>query len=156
MKFRPFYFKPIILLLPFFCFSQLHHNALSAGGGTNQKVIYSIGQSSVIGNIDISEATVSQGFVNPTNLAFAVETIKTDLTVVIYPNPFVEKFSANLDKKYNDIQVTIQNLAGQLVYSQNFRDSSEVTINTPVLSIQTYLITITADNKMFKAKLIKN
>jgi hypothetical protein len=147
--------KYLLILVPFFSFAQLHHQAVSAGGGTSQKGIYSIGQSSVIGNIKTTGATVSQGFVNPTKTAYAVETITTDLTVTIYPNPFVEQFIATLDKKYNDIQVIIQNAAGQLVFTKDFSNTSQVVVDTPRLSIQTYLITILADKKIFNAKLIK-
>ena len=147
--------KYLIIIAPFFCFAQLHHQSLSAGGGTSQKGIYSIGQSSVIGNMKTSVATVSQGFVNPTKIAYAVETITTDLVVTIYPNPFVEQFTATLDKKYNNIQVIIQNVAGQLMYNSSFTNSAELVVETPTLSIQTYLITILADNKVFNAKLIK-
>lgn len=147
--------KYLLILAPFISFAQLHHQAVSAGGGTSQKGIYSIGQSSVIGNIKTTGATVSQGFVNPTKVAYAVETITTDLTVAIYPNPFVEQFTATLDKKYNDIQVIIQNAAGQLVYTKDFSNASQVVVDTPRLSIQTYLITILADKKIFNAKLIK-
>ena len=147
--------KYLLILAPFFCIAQLHHQTVSAGGGTSQKAIYSIGQSSVIGNLKTSGATVSQGFINPTKIAYAVKTITTDLTVAIYPNPFVEQFTATLDKKYNDIQVVIQNAAGQLVYSKDFSNSSQVVVNTSRLSIQTYLITILADKKIFNAKLIK-
>ena len=102
-----------------------------------------------------SVATVSQGFVNPTKIAYAVETITTDLVVTIYPNPFVEQFTATLDKKYNNIQVIIQNVAGQLMYNSSFTNSAELVVETPTLGIQTYLITILADKKMFNAKLIK-
>ena len=147
--------KYLLILAPFFGFAQLHHQSLGIGGGTSQKGIYSIGQSSVIGNMKTSVATVSQGFVNPTKIAYAVETITTDLVVTIYPNPFVEQFTATLDKKYNNIQVIIQNVAGQLMYNSSFKNSAELVVETSTLSIQTYLITILADNKVFNAKLIK-
>jgi hypothetical protein len=145
----------ILLLSPFLSFAQLHHQAVSVGGGTSQKGIFSIGQSSVIGNIKTSGAIVSQGFVNPAKIAYTFENITTNLTVAIYPNPFVEQFTATLDKEYNDIHVIIQNAAGQQVYSKDFSNASQVLVDTPKLSIQTYLITILADKKMFNAKLIK-
>ena len=148
--------KTIIFL--FFSLSlcaQLHHQAVSSAGTTSSKVIYSVGQSSVIGNATTSMATASQGFINPIKAAYAIETIATDLSVSIYPNPFIEQFTATLDKKYNNIQVIIQNVAGQLMYNSSFTNSAELVVETPTLSIQTYLITILADNKIFNAKLIK-
>jgi len=157
----PFFFVKLMMrlfVLMFFPLSlcaQLHHQAVSSSGGSSSKVIYSVGQSSVIGNSTTSMATASQGFVNPIKAAYAMEAISTDLTVAIYPNPFVEQFTATLDKKYNDIQVIIQNAAGQLVFSKDFSNASQLVVDTPRLSIQTYLITILADNKIFNAKLIK-
>ena len=147
--------KFLLIIAPFIGFAQLHHQAVTAGGGTSQNGIYSIGQLSVIGNIKTTGAIISQGFVNPTKVSYAVEDIKTDLRVTIYPNPFIEQFTATLDKKYNDIQVIIQNAAGRLVYKKRFKNASQVVVDTPNLSIQTYLITILADKRMFNAKLIK-
>ena len=145
----------VLLFFPISLCSQLHHQAVSSSGGSSSKVIYSVGQSSVIGNATTSMATASQGFVNPIKAAYAIETIATDLSVSIYPNPFIEQFTATLDKKYNNIQVIIQTVAGQLMYNSSFTNSAELVVETPTLSIQTYLITILADNKIFNAKLIK-
>lgn len=147
--------KYLLILAPFFSFAQLHHQALSACGGASRNGIYSVGQSSVIGNLITSRATVSQGFVNPTKVSYALETITTELIVTIYPNPFVKYFTTKLDKKYKNIQVFIHNVAGQLLYIKNFSNTSKVVVDTPKLNIQTYLITILADKKMFNAKLIK-
>ena len=145
----------VLLIFPMSLCAQLHHQAVSSSGGSSSKVIYSVGQSSVIGNSTTSMATAFQGFVNPIKAAYAIEAISTDLSVVIYPNPFVEQFTATFDKKYNNVQVIIQNAAGQLMYNSSFTNSTELVVETPKLSIQTYLITIIADNKIFNAKLIK-
>ena len=145
----------VLLFFPLSLCAQLHHQAISSSGGSSNKVIYSVGQSSVIANATTSMATASQGFINPIKAAYAIETISTDLSVSIYPNPFIEQFIATFDKKYNNIQVIIQNVAGQLMYNSSFTNSAELVVETPTLGIQTYLITILADKKMFNAKLIK-
>ena len=145
----------VLLFFPLSLCAQLHHQAISSSGGSSNKVIYSVGQSSVIANATTSMATASQGFINPIKAAYAIETIATDLSVSIYPNPFIEQFTATFDKKYNNIQVIIQNVAGQLMYNSSFTNSAELVVETPTLGIQTYLITILADKKMFNAKLIK-
>ena len=145
----------VLLFFPLSLCAQLHHQAISSSGGSSKKVIYSVGQSSVIANATTSMATASQGFINPIKAAYAIETISTDLSVSIYPNPFIEQFTATFDKKYNNIQVIIQNVAGQLMYNSSFKNSAELVVETSTLSIQTYLITILADNKVFNAKLIK-
>lgn len=77
------------MFFPLSLCAQLHHQAVSSSGGSTSKVIYSVGQSSVIANSTTSMATASQGFVNPIKAAYAIEAISTDLSVAIYPNSFL-------------------------------------------------------------------
>jgi len=145
----------LLLVFPLLCFSQLHHQTLSASGGSSQYVIYSTGQSSVIGNTSSNGNMVSQGYVQPISGSYFIEQVSMDMSVSIYPNPFEQQFKALLDNKYNNIQVIVQNTPGQIVYNKTFSDSKELVIDIPNLAAQTYLITIQADQKTFYAKLIK-
>lgn len=117
--------------------------------------IYSIGQSSIIGNAQAKGYNVIQGYVQPNSGTYFVETVKNELEVSIYPNPFSENFKIMFSQSYDDVSVLIHNVAGQLIYNKSFSKDSELSISLPSLSSQTYLITILADNKLFKAKLIK-
>ena len=87
----------VIIFLSFFCgFSQLHHQTIGIGGGSNSSgVIYSVGQSSVIGNNMSGGFLITQGFVQPLSDLYYVEDINTNFNVAVYPNPFVNEFEAS-------------------------------------------------------------
>lgn len=149
--------KIFLLLLPLLGFSQLHHQTLGIGGGsTSSGVIYSVGQSSVIGNNMSGGFLISQGFVQPLSDSYYVEEINTNFNVAVYPNPFVNEFEASFDKEYNNMNVLIQTLSGQTVFRKNYQNNNSIRVDLSGYSGQTYIVTINADGKTFTAKLIKN
>jgi hypothetical protein len=149
--------KIFLLLLPLLGFSQLHHQTLGiAGGSTSSGVIYSVGQSSVIGNNMSGGFLITQGFVQPLSDSYYVEDINTNFNVVVYPNPFVNEFEASFDKEYNNMNVLIQTLSGQMVFRKNYQNNNSIRVDLSGYSGQTYIVTINADGKTFTAKLIKN
>ena len=149
--------KIFLLLLPLLGFSQLHHQTLGIGGGsTSSGVIYSVGQSSVIGNNMSGGFLITQGFVQPLSDSYYVEDINTNFNVAVYPNPFVNEFEASFDKEYNNMNVLIQTLSGQTVFRKNYQNNNSIRVDLSGYSGQTYIVTINADGKTFTAKLIKN
>ena len=149
--------KIFLLLLPLLGFSQLHHQTLGIGGGsTSSGVIYSVGQSSVIGNNMSGGYLITQGFVQPLSDSYYVEEINTNFNVAVYPNPFVNEFEASFDKEYNNMNVLIQTLSGQTVFRKNYQNKNSIRVDLSGYSGQTYIVTINADGKTFTAKLIKN
>ena len=149
--------KIFLLVLPLLGFSQLHHQTLGiAGGSTSSGVIYSVGQSSVIGNNMSSGFLITQGFVQPLSDSYYVEDIDTNFNVAVYPNPFVNEFEASFDKEYDNMNVLIQTLSGQTVFRKNYQNNNSIRVNLSGYSGQTYIVTINADGKTFTAKLIKN
>ena len=149
--------KIFLLLLPLLGFSQLHHQTLGIGGGsTSSGVIYSVGQSSVIGNNMSGGYLITQGFVQPLSDSYYVEEINTNFNVAVYPNPFVNEFEASFDKEYNNMNVLIQTLSGQTVFRKNYQNNNSIRVDLSGYSGQTYIVTINADGKTFTAKLIKN
>ena len=149
--------KVFLLLFPIIGFSQLHHQTLGiAGGSTSSGVIYSVGQSSVIGNNMSGGFLITQGFVQPLSDSYYVEDINTNFNVAVYPNPFVNEFEASFDKEYNNMNVLIQTLSGQTVFRKNYQNNNSIRVNLSGYSGQTYIVTINADGKTFTAKLIKN
>ena len=149
--------KIFLLLLPIIGFSQLHHQTLGIGGGsTSSGVIYSVGQSSVIGNNMSGGYLITQGFVQPLSDSYYVEDINTNFNVAVYPNPFVNEFEASFDKEYNNMNVLIQTLSGQTVFRKNYQNNNSIRVDLSGYSGQTYIVTINADGKTFTAKLIKN
>ena len=149
--------KIFLLLLPLLGFSQLHHQTLGIGGGsTSSGVIFSVGQSSVIGNNMSGGYLITQGFVQPLSDSYYVEDINTNFNVAVYPNPFVNEFEASFDKEYNNMNVLIQTLSGQTVFRKNYQNNNSIRVDLSGYSGQTYIVTINADGKTFTAKLIKN
>ena len=149
--------KVIIFLSFFYGFSQLHHRTLGVGGGgSSSGVIYSVGQSSVIGNNMSGGFLITQGFVQPLSDSYYVEDIDTNFNVAVYPNPFVNEFEASFDKDYNNMTVLIQTLSGQTVFRKNYLNKNSIKVDLSGYSGQTYIVTISADGKRFIAKLIKN
>lgn len=149
--------KIFLLILPLLGFSQLHHQTLGIGGGsTSSGVIYSVGQSSVIGNNMSGGFLITQGFVQPLSDSYYVEDINTNFNVAVYPNPFVNEFEASFDKEYNNMNVLIQTLSGQTVFRKNYQNNNSIRVDLSGYSGQTYIVTINADGKTFTAKLIKN
>ena len=119
--------KIFLLLFPIIVFSQLHHQTLGiAGGSTSSGVIYSVGQSSVIGNNMSGGFLITQGFVQPLSDSYYVEDIDTNFNVAVYPNPFVNEFEASFDKEYNNMNVLIQTLSGQTVLKKNYKKITQL------------------------------
>jgi len=147
-----------ILLLSFLCgFSQLHHQTVGVGGGTTASgVIYSVGQSSVIGNNISSGILITQGFVQPLSDFYIIEEIKSNVNVSVYPNPFVNEFEALFEKDYSNTTIIIQTLSGQTVFRRKYQNKNSIRVNLSGYSGQTYIVNINADGKIFTAKLIKN
>ena len=149
--------KIFLLLVPLFGFSQLHHQTLGVSGdSTSSGVIYSVGQSSVIGNNMVGRLLITQGFVQPLYDSYYVEDINTNFNVAVYPNPFVNEFEASFDKDYNNISILIQTVSGQTVFIKNYQNKNSIKVDLSGYSGQTYIIVINADGKRFTAKLIKS
>ena len=148
----------VIIFLSFFLwvFTTPSPNYWNRGGSTSSGVIYSVGQSSVIGNNMSGGFLITQGFVQPLSDLYYVEDINTNFNVAVYPNPFVNEFEASFDKVYNNMNVLIQTLSGQTVFRRNYLNNNSIRINLSGHSGQIYIVTINADGKTFTAKLIKN
>ena len=148
--------KYLLLFICFSGFSQLHHQNIGVGGGTsNNGVVFSVGQTSVVGNYFSQGYSITQGFVQPLKGSYLFEAFKDSFQVIVYPNPFVEYFKASFEKKFSSVNVIIQNTLGQTIYQKDYSNQSEIGVELQNLASQTYLVTILADNKIFKAKLIK-
>lgn len=137
-------------------FAQLHHQTVGVGGGSSSNgIIFSVGQASVVGNHFAQGYSINQGFVQPIEGSFLFEAPKDSFDVRVYPNPFVESFTASFEKEFSSITIIIQNTLGQTIYQKGYANSSQIVVELPDLSSQTYLVTIIADDQTFKAKLIQ-
>ena len=136
--------------------AQLHHQTIGVGGGSSSNgIIFSVGQASVVGNHFAQGYSINQGFVQPIEGSYLFEAPKDSFDVRVYPNPFVESFKASFEKEFSSITIIIQNTLGQTIYQKDYSNQSEIVVELPDLSSQTYLVTIIADDQTFKAKLIQ-
>ena len=145
-----------LVLMSTYTFAQLHHQTVGVGGGSSiNGIIFSVGQASVVGNHFAQGYSINQGFVQPIEGSYLFEAPKDSFDVRVYPNPFVESFTASFEKEFSSITIIIQNTLGQTIYQKGYTNSNEIVVELPDLSSQTYLVTITADDQIFKAKLIQ-
>ena len=109
----------------------------------------------MVGNHFAQGYSINQGFVQPIEGSYLFEAPKDSFVVRVYPNPFVESFTASFEKEFSSITIIIQNTLGQTIYQKGYANSNEIVVELPDLSSQTYLVTIIADDQTFKAKLIQ-
>jgi len=118
----------------------------------------SIGQASVIGTFYDSDYTLRQGFIQPNVLAKIIDkAIPLNLAAVIYPNPFTESVTLAFSEKINDtVQVSVFDLLGRLVFSKSYAADQNINVQFNNLSVANYIIKVTANNKQFIKKILKN
>lgn len=140
-------------------------SSLGSGGSSNKvitnngaySVSQSIGQSSVIGTHSKNGYYLRQGYQQPLHKIKVVNTSKiNDLDAKIFPNPFQEAVSIAFSETIkNDISVSVFDVNGKLVHSQEFPKSQHVQLNLDKLSTGNYILKAISNGKLFNAKLIK-
>jgi hypothetical protein len=118
----------------------------------------SIGQASVIGTFYDSDYTLRQGFIQPNVLVKIIDkSIPLNLAAVIYPNPFTESVTLSFSEKINDtVDVSVFDLLGRLVFSKSYMADQSINVEFNNLSVANYIIKVTANNKQFIKKILKN
>lgn len=124
----------------------------------------SIGQASAIGTFYTSNYILRQGFIQPgiSHPVFPIKpspssSLALSLSVAIYPNPFTETVTLSFSEKIDDtIEVVLFDLAGRLVFSQNYKANQKLRVLFPNLPLATYIMKVTANNQHFVKKLLKN
>ena len=157
------FFLSVLLIIPIFSFSQLHHDMISSQG--NSKIISSghyvsqtIGQLSVIGNYEINGFNIGQGFQQ--SIWESLLNISTpNIIANFFPNPFINKVTFNFTNVINgaDINILMYDTAGRLVYRQkhNLDDDGRLILLLENLSSGSYLIYLSNSKINYFTKLIK-
>jgi hypothetical protein len=117
----------------------------------------SIGQMSAIGTFHNSGYTIRQGFIQPSVLAKITDVLSPiDLDVSFYPNPFAESASVVFSEKiFGNVEIAVYNVLGSLVFSKTFKADQKVKLDFNNLSLASYILKITANNKQFIKNIIK-
>lgn len=141
---------------------QLHHQTLSAQGGTNilksgMIVRHTVGQQSAIGNATVSKLSVQQGFQQSMfSQVFPIYSVNTVATTV-YPNPFAGLININFSKSITgEMSIALYNLFGVMVYQEVKQDPVlSISFNFGQLPSGSYVLHLTAKNYVYSKILIK-
>lgn len=96
-------------------------------------------------------------FCNHTHELLSTNEIEVSKDVDVYPNPSKGVFNVNLDSSFNDAQLKVYNVTGQLVYSKSVNNSrSSVVLDLSHLQKGVYYLNITSDNAKANKELIIN
>lgn len=126
----------------------------------NITVSQSIGQTGIIGKVDLKKNIVQQGFLSNTRY-FTLDNSSTPnfeerLTVVISPNPFTDYIKINFSSLPDfPVHVMIYDMSGRAFLQQTFSPNSSITIPMYRYSIGTYLVRILSGNNKFVEKILK-
>jgi hypothetical protein len=140
----------------------LHHQMISSQGKSSVlsngiRVKQTIGQQSVSGNSK-GDYIVQQGFQQNRWTKILAETqLKSDLTVITYPNPFVADVNFEFSKPITkEVLVTIFDISGRLVFQRNQTVKDRLlTIDLSMLSGSVYLVRLTNNEVNYYIKITK-
>jgi hypothetical protein len=141
-------------------YAQLHHQTIGALGGSqiksNYYVSHSVGQSSVVGTSQLNSTLISQGYQQLIFNEYILEPAFNLHEVKFYPNPFSTHLTFELSLDYENIQITIIDINGRIVFRNTKSSANQsLVLNIPFLSDSEYIITLTALNFYYQTKIIK-
>jgi hypothetical protein len=118
---------------------------------------HSTGQMSAIGTFYNSNYTIRQGFIQPNVLSKIADVLNPiALEVGFYPNPFAESASLVFTEKIiGNVEITIYNMLGSLVFSKAYKADQKVKLDFNNLSLASYILKVTANNKQYIKNIIK-
>ncbi|MEL6811531.1 MAG: T9SS type A sorting domain-containing protein [Bacteroidota bacterium] len=163
--------KHIILVVAFFsCMSLMHGQEVLRStlgvAGSSEVVVdgdeeytiqQSVGQQSVIGSFSSETVTLRQGFIQPPVKIQRIYRDESNLDAVVYPNPFESSINIRFNEELEGtISVLIYDLLGRVVYENGLGADREISINLDMLSSAEYILLVSANNKTFKANILKN
>ena len=152
--------KLILLLIPFFSFSQLHHSMVSVQSSSTDKydinVLQSVGQLSLIGNFSSSKVSVIQGFQQPF-IRYINERLIVNQNIISYPNPFYSDLNIEfINNKPKTVRVDIFDISGRFIKSLETKDFDNI-LNLDLEGLQPseYIINVTGNGINYSTKVIK-
>lgn len=119
-------------------------------------VSHSIGQRSVIGTYKNDQYTLAQGY---QQLILPIKRIwpePNNLKAIVYPNPFDQSLNIKIREPVtNELIVVIISIEGKTVFTKKYPAAQRINIQPGGISKGIYIIKVTAGDKLFKAKLLK-
>ncbi|NNC85109.1 MAG: T9SS type A sorting domain-containing protein [Bacteroidia bacterium] len=78
-----------------------------------------------------------------------------DVAPLVYPNPADGNFNIEMDKKYENVKLTVTDLSGKVVLTENYSNSQLLGLRI-YESVGVYLLSIEAEGKQAVVRLVKN
>jgi hypothetical protein len=157
---RIFFIIFLFFISKFLVAQQLHHEMISALGGTTTTanghlVRYTVGQQSVTGTSS-NGYVVQQGF-QQSNWAKILEQNTISIATTVYPNPFVNEINFSFSTSPGEkISAYVFDVLGRLVYSEDIKNENNlIKLNLLNLSTAEYLVKLSSDKFVHSAKIIK-
>jgi len=73
----------------------------------------------------------------------------------VYPNPFNDMIHIEMGQTVNEVQVSVVNLIGEVVYLNKFSSIDQINLNLDILTKGVYLLQIKADENLISRKIVK-
>tara|TARA_Y100000385_G_scaffold286857_1_gene349750 strand:+ start:163 stop:636 length:474 start_codon:yes stop_codon:yes gene_type:complete len=150
----------LLLFIPFFSFSQLHHSMVSVQSSSTEKydinVLQSVGQLSLIGNFSSSKVSVIQGFQQPF-IRYINERPIVNQNIISYPNPFYSDLNIEfINNKPKTVRVDIFDISGRFIKSLESKDFDNI-LNLDLEGLQSseYIINVKGNGINYSTKVIK-
>lgn len=157
---RIFFIIFLFFISKFLVAQQLHHEMISALGGTTTTanghlVRYTVGQQSVTGT-STNGYVVQQGF-QQSNWGKILEQNTISIATTVYPNPFVNEVNFSFSTSPGEkISAYVFDVLGRLVYSEDVKnENNSIKLNLVQLSTAEYLVKLTSEKFVHSAKIIK-
>ncbi|MDB9755282.1 T9SS type A sorting domain-containing protein, partial [Winogradskyella sp.] len=88
--------------------------------------------------------------------SLSIGELDSALQVSLYPNPVEDNLTVILGNNYNDIQLEIYSLTGQLLRKINESNRLEFKVNISDLSSGMYIVKLNAAGKIYTSRILKN
>lgn len=153
-----------LVVLSFFPMAaqSLHHDMISAQGQSNilnngMYVSQTIGQQSVIGNKQMGDQVIGQGFQQSMWHRYLALNAGSGVSVVTYPNPFVGDINFQFSKTMADpINISIFDIRGRLVYGEERTIYSNIlAVKLEAVSDGQYLVKLTSKGFSYYTQILK-
>ncbi len=135
---------------------ELVSSAGDSFNNTSYQLDWSIGEC-ITTTHTAGDYVLTQGFHQDSYVITAVEDLRADIDMSVYPNPTTDFISLKVESsKVEAMQYTITDFTGRVLQIENFADDIEQ-INFSNYAVGTYFITVSENNQLIKSfKIIKN
>jgi hypothetical protein len=157
-------FYLVLFIFPLVCQSQVPKRQTLAAAGNSQLVqqptgtyfIYqSIGQTGVIGNFNVEQTQLRQGYIQPLP-AIVLGGDPNALEVVVFPNPFLEGVQVTLENGLGDaVEMQLFDASGRLILQDTYEPTNQLRISLPQLSQGNYFLKLVSGRQQATKQLIK-